>query len=103
MIFPIALIQASFPVGNVAVNVARIAVFYRMAILAKAQLVVFSEMAITGYPPEDLVMSTQFQERNMQAVEECAVMTLNGPPMLVGSLWREDGVLYNAVFLLEQG
>lgn len=103
MMISIALIQASFSVGNVALNVARIAVFYRMAVIAKAQLVVFSEMAITGYPPEDLVLSAQFQERAMQAVRECAAMTVNGPAMLIGSLWRDKGALYNAVFLLENG
>jgi len=103
MMIPVALIQAGFSVGNVAFNVARIAVFYRMAVIAKAQLVVFSEMAITGYPPEDLVLSAQFQDRSMAALVECAAMTADGPAMLIGSLWREDGALYNAVFLLENG
>jgi NAD+ synthase len=89
--------------GNIEANVARIAVLYDMAVVAKADLVVFSEMAITGYSPEDLFLSKQFQESSMQAVEECARMTTNGPAMLVGSLWREGEAIYNAVFLMEKG
>jgi len=99
----IAIIQGSFSVGGVAVNVARIAAFYRMAAVAKADLVVFSEMTISGYPPEDLLASAQFQERNRQAVDECARMTANGPAMLIGSFWRDGDALYNAAFLLDQG
>ncbi|MFI4940415.1 MAG: NAD+ synthase [Burkholderiales bacterium] len=103
MSLSIALVQGSFRVGNVAANVAVIAVYYRMATVARADLVVFPEMAVTGYPPEDLILSAQFQERSMRAIEECARMTSAGPAMLVGSLWREGDALYNAVFLLDQG
>jgi NAD+ synthase len=99
----IAMIQSSSSVGNVVANVARIAVFYRMAVVAKADLVVFPEMTIPGYPSEDLFLNAQFQDRCMSALEECARMTSSGPAMLVGTLWRDDDVLYNAVFLLDQG
>ncbi|HXA46767.1 MAG TPA: nitrilase-related carbon-nitrogen hydrolase, partial [Burkholderiaceae bacterium] len=99
----LALIQTTFSVGNVASNIARIAVFYRLAAVAKAELVIFSEMTISGYPPEDLLFSAQFQDRCMRAVEECAAMTSDGPAMLIGSLWRDGDMLFNAVFLLDQG
>lgn len=103
MSLSIALIQSSFAAGNIEANLARIAAFYQMAVASRADLVVFSEMAIPGYPPEDLILGKQFQECSMRAVEECARMTSKGPAMLIGSLWCEGDALYNAVFLMENG
>lgn len=99
----IALAQSNFTVGHLEGNLARIKAFHAIAATAKADLIVFSEMSITGYPPEDLVLRKGFQKAAMDAVEELAAMTQNGPAMVVGGLWVEDGMLYNAVFLLEGG
>lgn len=104
--------QGSFAVGGVAANVARVKAFYRIAALAKADLVVFSEMTVPGYPPEDLLLSKSFQKRCIEALRECTEMTsAGGPAMLIGSIGREarpeadaDGAaLHNAMFLLEGG
>ena len=99
----IALIQYNFHVGFIAGNVSKIAALYGVAAATGAELVVFSEMAITGYPPEDLVLSRRFQELSMEAVEELASITKQGAAMIVGGLWREGDDLYNAVFLLDAG
>jgi NAD+ synthase len=98
----IALIQGGFFVGNIAANVARITAFYRMATIAKADLVVFPEMAITGYPPEDLVFQESFQQRSSEALERCAKLTADGPAILIGGLSREGQLLFNTVFLLDR-
>jgi NAD+ synthase len=98
-----AIIQYNFNVGFIAGNVARISALYGLAAAGSADLVVFSEMAITGYPPEDLVLSERFQELSMEAVDELALLTARGSAMLVGGLWREGDALYNAVFLLDGG
>src|ERR1700688_2577831 len=69
-----------------------------------ADLVVFSELNICGYPPEDLVLKPAFQAACRAAVEALARETADGgPAMLVGSPWFEDGKLYNAALLLADG
>ena len=69
-----------------------------------ADLVVLSELFIAGYPPEDLVLKPAFQSACRAAIEELARETADGgPAMLVGSPWVEDGKLYNACALLDEG
>jgi len=98
-----APVQYNFNVGFIAGNVARASALYGLAATAKADLAIFSEMAITGYPPEDLVLSRHFQELSMEAVEELAKKTMQGTAILIGGLWRENDALYNTVFLLDDG
>ena len=100
----IALVQYNFNVGFIAGNVSKITALYHFAVAAKADLVVFSEMAITGYPPEDLVLNRHFQDTSMEAVLELASITTADTAMLVGGLWRDSGgSLYNTVFLIDDG
>jgi len=69
-----------------------------------ADLVVFSELFICGYPPEDLVLKPALQEACRGAIEALAADTADGgPAMLIGTPWVEDGKLYNAVALLDGG
>jgi NAD+ synthase len=103
MTLNIALVQSNFTVGHIAGNVARIAALYDIAVTAKADLVVFSEMAITGYPPEDLVLRKGFQKAAKEAVDELARLTVKGAAILVGGLSCEGSVLHNTVYLLEGG
>src|SRR5271165_5584988 len=66
-----------------------------------ADLIAFPELFIAGYPPEDLVLKPAFQAACRQATEDLARETSDGPALLVGTPWLEDGKLYNAVALLE--
>src|SRR5580700_1816838 len=69
-----------------------------------ADIVVFSELFICGYPPEDLVLKPALQQACRSAIEALAVETADGgPAMLIGTPWVEDGKLYNAVALLDGG
>jgi NAD+ synthase len=68
-----------------------------------ADLIVFPELFIAGYPPEDLVLKPSFQTACRQVVEELARETATGPALLIGTPWVEDGRLYNAVALCEGG
>lgn len=69
-----------------------------------ADLVLFSELFITGYPPEDLVLKRAFQQAAMASVEELAKDTADGgPAVLIGTPWVKDGALHNAVALLDSG
>lgn len=69
-----------------------------------ADLVLFSELFIAGYPPEDLVLKRAFQQAAMASVEELAKDTADGgPAVLIGTPWVKDGALHNAVALLDSG
>jgi NAD+ synthase len=69
-----------------------------------ADLVVFPELAICGYPPEDLILRDAFLEDARAAVEDLARDTADGgPAVLVGAPWRDGGGRYNAALLLADG
>ncbi len=100
----IALAQTNPKVGDVAGNVVKIRDARRRAKELGADLVVFSELNVCGYPPEDLVLKPSFQAACRAAVEDLARETGDGgPAMLVGSPWVEEGRLYNAALLLADG
>ena len=98
----IAIAQLNPVVGDIEGNVAKIEA--ARAELPDADLIVFSELFLTGYPPEDLVLKPAFQDDAMAAVNGLADLTKDGgPALLVGTPWREDGALFNAVVLLNGG
>ena len=98
----IAIAQIDPTVGDVAGNADRVR--RARAEAGGADLVVFPELALSGYPPEDLVLKPAFQEACREACEALAKETADGgPALLVGLPWREDGRLYNAVALLDGG
>ncbi|WP_235987757.1 NAD+ synthase [Roseibium aggregatum] len=69
-----------------------------------AHLVLCPELAVAGYPPEDLVLKPAFVEQCMQSVEALAEETADGGPgMIIGSPWLFDGKLYNAAVLIDGG
>jgi NAD+ synthase len=100
----IALAQINTTVGDIAGNLERIRAARAEAGWQGADLVVFPELTIAGYPPEDLVLKPLFQDRAAAAVETLAAETKDGgPALIVGVPWRENGKLYNAAFLLDSG
>ncbi|MHC8508436.1 MAG: NAD+ synthase [Rhodospirillales bacterium] len=71
---------------------------------ARADLAVFGELAVSGYPPEDLVLKPAFMDALEAAVADLARETADGgPAVLIGAPWRADGGLYNAALLLDGG
>ena len=102
--FSIALAQLNPVLGDFSGNVFRARKTRETAKKAGADLVLFSELFIAGYPPEDLVLKSAFHGAAMTAVEELAKDTGDGgPAILIGTPWRRDGVLFNAVALLDSG
>ncbi len=98
----VGLAQVNPVVGDVEGNAERIRALRADA--AGCDLLVFGELALAGYPPEDLVLKRIFQERIETAVRALAEVTSDGgPALLVGAPWRTDGRLYNAVLLLDNG
>jgi NAD+ synthase len=69
-----------------------------------ADLVVFPELQLIGYPPEDLVMKPALVARAAQELERLAEATADGgPAMLVGTVVEARGLLFNVVALLDGG
>src|SRR6202158_18245 len=102
--FLITLAQLNPTVGDVAGNAAKARAARIKARADGADLLVFPELFIAGYPPEDLVLKPAFQSACRAAIESLAQDTADGgPAMLIGSPWVEDGKLYNACALLDEG
>jgi len=102
--FTITLAQLNPTVGDVTGNAAKARAARVQAKADGADLVVLSELFIAGYPPEDLVLKPAFQSACRSAIEELARDTADGgPAMLIGTPWVEDGKLYNACALLDEG
>jgi NAD+ synthase len=99
----LALAQLNPTVGDVAGNAEKVRRARATAAGQGADLVIFPELFISGYPPEDLVLKPAFQAACRAAVEALARETVDGPAVLVGAPWVEDGKLYNAYLLLEGG
>jgi NAD+ synthase len=100
----IAIAQINPTVGDIAGNLERIRSFRARAAAAGADLVVFSELVVVGYPPEDLVLKPALQDAARGAVEALATDTGDGGPALIlGAPWVERGKLYNAMLLLRGG
>jgi NAD+ synthetase len=69
-----------------------------------AHLLVLTELFLSGYSPEDLVLRPSFLAACRRAAESLAADTADGGPgVLVGCPWAEDGEVYNAVLLLDGG
>ena len=100
----IAVAQLNSTVGDIAGNVEKVKLARATAAAQGADLVVFPELFIAGYPPEDLVLKPAFQAGCRSVVEALARETASaGPALLLGTPWADGGKLYNAVALLDGG
>ena len=100
--YRIALAQLNPVMGDIAGNLARARAARARAM--DADVILFSELFIVGYSPEDLVLKPALQEDARAAVEELARDTTDGgPAILMGTPWVEHAELYNAVALLDGG
>ncbi len=100
----IALAQINPTVGDVAGNIDVIRAARDAAARDGAHLVVFGELSVAGYPPEDLVLKEAFLRRIEDGVAQLAEDTAKGAPaVLLGAPWRRGGELFNAALLLEGG
>lgn len=98
----IALAQATQSVGDLAANAE--AMLEWRARATGADLIVFPELQLIGYPPEDLVLKPALVDRANEQLDRLAQATADGgPAMLVGTVVASQGVLFNVVALLEGG
>jgi NAD+ synthase (glutamine-hydrolysing) len=99
----IALGQINVTVGDLDGNLDRLAEWAAEATGQGADLVCYPELALTGYPPEDLVFRRSFVDDNLEALQELANRTAGGSAVLVGFVDRTDRGLHNAAALLREG
>ena len=81
--FRLALAQINSTVGDIPGNTAKIIKYVERAREAQADMVAFPELAITGYPPEDLLFKTSFLQANVEAMQQ-VVAAAKGIAVVVG-------------------
>src|SRR6185436_11850905 len=102
--FKLALAQLNPVVGDIAGNHAKAREARVRAAEAGADLIVFTELYLTGYPIEDLVLKPALQQAAQQALESLARDTKDGGPAMLMGLPFADGLfIYNAQALLDRG
>ena len=103
-IIRIAVAQLNPVVGDVAGNLAKAREARADAARHGADLVLYTELFIAGYPPEDLVLKPAFVAACERAVAEFAGDTADGGPgVIIGTPLRRDSGLHNAVMVLDGG
>ena len=99
----IASIQANPVVGDIPGNLEKAQQHYTRAKADGADIVVFSELFIIGYAPEDLVLRPSTVTDCKTACERLAAATKNGPAIVFSAPWLEDRELYNAALFMRGG
>ncbi len=92
-------------VGDLSGNFEKIARAYERLAAAGAELVITPELAVTGYPPQDLLFKSQFVPQNLEVLEKLQAR-VRGAGLLVGFVDRNQGrgkPFHNAAALLQPG
>ena len=102
----IALAQLNYVIGDFEHNVLKTIAQINLAKLQGADLVVFAEMSVSGYPPRDFLEFDDFIERSYQSIDKIAV-ECNGIGAIVGAPFRNPSPkgknLFNSAWLLADG
>ena len=91
----IALAQINTTVGDLTGNVLKIKKFIKKAEEVNSDIIVFPELSITGYPPEDLLLKSHFIEDNIKAAKEVAKHTSN-IIAIYGFVEKENKKIFNS-------
>jgi len=98
----IALAQINCIVGDLEGNLKKIKGYIQKAEESGADIVAFPELAITGYPPEDLLLKPKFVKDNLGSMKEL-VKFVDNIAVIVGFVDRKDSKLYNAAAVIYSG
>jgi NAD+ synthase len=102
-ILNIAIGQLNPVMGDISGNAAKARLAWAEARERGADLLVLTELFLCGYSPEDLVLKPAVQIACREAAEALALEIRDGPGLLIGCPWAENGKLHNSVLLLEDG
>ena len=98
----IAMVQDNLVVGDTVSNAERIIAQAQSAAARGADIAVFPELALTGYPPEDLLYRDAFIEACEAAVSHVA-QSVEGIDVIIGAPTRASGALYNSALWIRDG
>jgi NAD+ synthase len=101
--FRLTLAQLNPSVGALEANAALAYDAWQQGRAAGAQMVALTEMFITGYQTQDLVMKPAFHAAAVKAIEALALRITDGPALGIGGPCVRDGLLYNAYYILQDG
>ena len=101
--FRLTLAQLNPTVGALAENADKAFAAWEQGKAAGADMVALTEMFITGYNTQDLVMKPAFHLEAMAVIEELAARCADGPTLAIGGPYAEDGALFNAYHILRGG
>ena len=93
----VALCQINPTVGSIPDNVRKIIDVYKDALGNNCDIIVFPELAITGYPPQDLLLNEKFIETNLLALNKIVKQVT--APAIIGYVRQQKGNLYNTAAL----
>ncbi|MDP3048316.1 MAG: NAD+ synthase [Thermodesulfovibrionales bacterium] len=96
----IALAQINPTVGGIEGNVLKICDYIQQAREKKSSLVIFPELSITGYPPEDILLKRHFIDDNLEALSR-VIENTKDIAAVVGFVDRKDSILYNAAAIIQ--
>ncbi|SIS98245.1 NAD+ synthase [Insolitispirillum peregrinum] len=100
----LTLAQLNPTVGDVAANAALVRQAYLHAAGRGSDVVVTTELALSGYPPEDLIYRPAFLDLCDEHLRDLKEMTAaGGPALIVGAPVRQDGKVYNGAVVLDRG
>ncbi|MDD5730590.1 MAG: NAD+ synthase [Candidatus Omnitrophica bacterium] len=99
----IALAQINCTVGDLEGNKRKISRYIETAKGAGADIVIFPELAVTGYPPEDLLLKPRFISDNINALKELSRAVNDDIVAVVGFVDRQEKSIYNAAAVIYDG
>ena len=100
----IALAQLNPHLGNVHLNTEKLVIAHKKAITMGADIIITPEMFLAGYPCDDLVYRDDFIAEIEASLHDLAKLTTDGKPaIIVGAPRKNDGVLFNSLFVLDDG
>ena len=100
----IALAQLNPHLGNVHLNTKKLIIAHKKAIRMGTDIIITPEMFLAGYPCDDLVYRDDFIAEIEASLHDLAKLTTDGKPaIIVGAPRKNDGVLFNSLFVLDDG
>ena len=90
----VSLCQINPILGNFKKNIEKIILNYKKALNKRAELIIFPEMAVCGYAPQDLIWDKRFVDASENAVDQIAKVTTK--PLLIGFIRNINGLIYNS-------
>jgi NAD+ synthase (glutamine-hydrolysing) len=101
----IALAQINPTIGALSLNAEKVKDYYRQGSKGGADLVVFTELSLSGYPPKDLLLYDSFLDREREIIiNELQPLTKGQKAaILIGASHRKEGKLYNGALLIDNG